>query len=289
MQEKLICGHRMNCWIWLATLWMHLITRLQNRKTVDLGSVVSLSWARNEEYLKLGRAFLPNFISHWQQSAKIFPPLFEYSAVHKWKMKSMLESSMTEVLIVPLNLWNSHYLRSPADECDSLGIQSAELWECLRKQNKAIVSSTPGRILHIIMRTGNTLAWGPHYTNWFRVPSQLILHQSVFCSPASKFCLFLCRISHVDFSGSVVFLIFFFWTRTRNFLLRDKRDNFTVMLFFFFFSFLISKNFIHIKCDWNVRFAHVLLVVFVQRWKHGGRRAWNPQHAERRSIHLPVV
>ena len=200
--------------------------------------------------------------------------------------KSMLESSMTEVLIVPLNLWNSHYLRSPADECDSLGIRSAELWECLRKQNKAIVSSTPGRMLHIIMRTGNALAWGPHYINWFRVPSRLILHQSAFRSPASKFCLFLCRISHVDFSGSVIF----FWTRTRNFLLRDKRDNFTAMLFFFFFfSFLISKNFIHVKCDWNVRFAHVLLVVFVPRWKHGGRRAWNPQHAERRSIHLPVV
>lgn len=94
--------------------------------------------------------------------------------------KSMLESSTTEVLIAPLNLWNSHYLGSLADACDSLGIQSAELWECLRRQNKAIISSTPGRIPHIIMRTGTMLAWGPHYVNWFRVPSNWFCTSQLF-------------------------------------------------------------------------------------------------------------
>lgn len=177
---------------------------------------------------------------------KSLPPQLYFSLIAKcqdistslWvkNEKSMLESSTSEVLIVPLNLWNSHYLRSPADECDSLGIQSAESWECLRNQNKAIVSSATGRVLHIIMRTGNVLAWGPHYISWFRVPSKLILHQSAFRSPASKFCLFLCRISHVDSSGSAVFS----WTRTRNFLLTEKREIISLWCCPFFFCLFLN-------------------------------------------------
>ena len=111
--------------------------------------------------------------------------------------KSMLESSTTEVLIAPLNLWNSHYLRSLADACDSLGIQSAELWECLRKQSNHLIYTREDT--SYCMRTGTMLAWGPHYIHWFSVPSNW------FCT-SQHFALL--SPSSVSFSAWLVTLTF---------------------------------------------------------------------------------
>lgn len=56
------------------------------------------------------------------------------------------------------------------------------------------------------------------YLKWFILSSKLILNQSALLFPASKFCVFFCRIKHVCFSGSAAFS----WTRTSDVLVTNK-------------------------------------------------------------------
>lgn len=148
---------------------MYLITRLLIGKTIDLGSVVSLSWMRSEEYLEVRKKPSPTL---FLTDSKV-PRYFHLSLSKEWKEYAWVKhewsiNSSTEFVKQPLlkkSSWWMWFLRDSVSRVVGVPQKS-------KQSNQA--SSATGRVLHIIMRTGNVLAWGPHYIkgsechlNWF--------------------------------------------------------------------------------------------------------------------------